>query len=317
MTLLEMMEPQTMTQTPASIVPTETPTRDLSQRTLCLVLKFHTLGNSRKVKTSQIQTDADEDSVKVSKVLLASPELEAIRKADREFTAAVDDIALPYDVGARLIPADAVEQVYNDLEEYSKVTRPALVEAFMEVYAQRKAEAPARLASLHNADDYPPEHKVREAFGMEYKFVVFGEVPPELRSISGRIFDQERNKMAAHLENVEQEIAEAMRLELVEAVSHLQDRLTPETDGSQKILHKTTVTHLQEFLDNWTKRKNAVNYPELNAEVEKLRAMMKGASKERLKESESFRRRLHQDLTAAAQTLEVIRKPTRRFKGDD
>lgn len=286
---------------------------DLASRTLCLKLEFSALGNRRKVETSRITTDADEDSVKVSKVLLESPELEAIKKSDRAFTAAVDLIALPYDIGARLIPMDAVPAIYADCEDYQIRVRPAMVDAFMAVYQQRAAEAAARLGSLYNSQDYPDENTVRDTFTFEYRFMIFGQVPPQLRQISGRIFNQEREKMAAHLEQAGAEVAQVLRETCAQMVSHLRERLTPETDGKQRILHATTVTHLTEFLNNFNVR-NVTDDKDLSAQVEQLRGLMRGVTKDRLKDSEGLRLRLHKELAEVETNLEVIRKPTRRFK---
>lgn len=311
MTLLEMMEQQAMN--PSQIGTIEQPDRDLSASTFCLLLKFSVLGNSKKVETSAIQTDAREDSVKVSKVLLDSPELEAINKSDREFKKTIDALALPYDAGMRLIPNEIMEQVYNLCEEYAHETRPPLIAAFMAMYQDRAAQAPARLQSLHDPDDYPEPAAVEAKFGFEYRIIMFGQIPEQLRAISGKIFDREKAKLAAHMEQAGQAIDEALFETCAQLVSHLRQKLEPEADGREKRLHETTVKNLQEFVQNFDVR-NVRNNSQLAAQVDALKGLMRGVTKDRLKDSEGLRRRLHSELAQVEQNLIAERKPTRRFK---
>lgn len=314
MTLLEMMEQPTMTQpaaVPASAI--TQPERDLSASTFCLLLKFSVLGNSKKVETSQITTDAREDSVKVSKVLLDSPELEAINKADREFKKEIDALALPYDAGMRLIPNEIMENVYQMCEEYAHQTRPPLIRGFMEMYRDRAAQAPSRLASLYDPADYPEPEKVEAKFAFEYRIVMFGAIPEQLRQISGKIFDREKEKLAAHMEQAGQAIDEALFETCAQLVSHLRQKLEPEADGRERRLHETTVKNLQEFVANFDVR-NVRNNSQLAGQVDALKGLMRGVSKDRLKNSEGLRRRLHAELAQVEQNLVAERKPTRRFK---
>ena len=53
-------------------------------KTILMKLNFTGLGNSAKVSTAQVECDTDKDLLRVSKKLLDSPELEAIRSLDGE-----------------------------------------------------------------------------------------------------------------------------------------------------------------------------------------------------------------------------------------
>ena len=57
---------------------------DLAKKTVCIKMRLSTMGNTRKVSTSQIEADADKDLLRVSKHLLDSAELKAIGRFDGE-----------------------------------------------------------------------------------------------------------------------------------------------------------------------------------------------------------------------------------------
>ena len=62
----------------------EDPGVDLAKKTVCIKMRLSTMGNTRKVSTSQIEADADKDLLRVSKHLLDSAELKAIGRFDGE-----------------------------------------------------------------------------------------------------------------------------------------------------------------------------------------------------------------------------------------
>ena len=62
----------------------ETPGEDLARKTVFVKLHLGVLGNSRKVSSAQVEVDADKNLIRVSKTLLDSPELQAIRRLDGE-----------------------------------------------------------------------------------------------------------------------------------------------------------------------------------------------------------------------------------------
>ena len=52
---------------PPPAVPIHDPGVDLARKTVCIRVRLSTMGNTRKVSTSQIEADADKDLLRVSK----------------------------------------------------------------------------------------------------------------------------------------------------------------------------------------------------------------------------------------------------------
>jgi hypothetical protein len=71
--------------------------------------------------------------------------------------------------------------------------RRVLVEVFLAAYPSLCQEAAGRLRTLHNPADYPPVDEVRPRFTFSWRYVSYG-VPEQLREISARMFQTERDK---------------------------------------------------------------------------------------------------------------------------
>lgn len=292
----------------------EQPGQDLASTTVNLKLRFGLLGNSRKVNTSQVTVDADKDQIRVSKHLLESKELDAIRQADGAIRRELDDYCLPgFDIGIRLLPWGAVEQVTNRLKEYAS-QREALVDAFIDAYPRLCREAAASLRSLYNAKDYPPADYVRSKFHFSYQYLSFG-TPEGLEDVNREIFAEEREKAATVLRDATSEARDFMRATVAELVTHLRDRLTPDADGKPKRLHATAVTNLQQFLGTFDLR-NVSNDRELSQEIEKLRNLLGDTSAEELREKKDWREAVAGDLAQIETSLSgmVEHRPSRKFR---
>ncbi len=77
------------------IVDLETPGEDLARKTVFVKPHLGVLGNSRKVSSTRVEVDADKDLIRVTKTLLDSPELQAIRRL-RELRHADFDVILRF-----------------------------------------------------------------------------------------------------------------------------------------------------------------------------------------------------------------------------
>ena len=145
------------------IVDLDTPGEDLARKTVFVKLHVGLLGNTRKVSSAQVEVDADKDSIHISKSLLDSPELEAIRRLDGEIRRYLYSICLPFEPGIHLLPIGLIEAADVKLGEV-RAKREELVEAFLQAYPRLCAEAAGRLRTLYNPLDYPPLEAVRSQF---------------------------------------------------------------------------------------------------------------------------------------------------------
>jgi hypothetical protein len=292
----------------------EQPDQDLAATTVNLKLRFGLLGNSRKVNTAQVTVDADKDQIRVSKHLLESKELDAIRQADGAVRRELDNYCLPgFDIGLRLLPWPAVEQVTKRLKQYA-IDRERLVDAFIEAYPALCQEAAASLRSLYNAKDYPPADYVRSKFHFSYQYLSFG-TPQGLEDVNREIFAEEREKAATVLRDATTEARDFMRATVAEMVTHLRDRLTPGADGKPKRLHATAVSNLQQFLDTFNIR-NVSNDRELAAEIDKMRGLLQGTDAEELRKDGDWRATVSTKLAEIETSLSgmVENRPGRKYR---
>src|SRR5688572_6040148 len=96
-------------------IPITDPGVDLARKTVCIKVRVSTMGNTRKVSTSQIEADADKDLLRVSKHLVDSAELKAIGRFDGEIRRFLYNICLPFEIGIHLLPVATLEAVEHRL----------------------------------------------------------------------------------------------------------------------------------------------------------------------------------------------------------
>src|SRR5207247_6529569 len=89
--------------TASPIVNIQDPGTDLAKKTVFIKLHLGLLGNSRKVSSSQVEVDADKSLIRVSKNLIDSPELQAIRTLDGDVRRYLYETCLQFEVGIRLL----------------------------------------------------------------------------------------------------------------------------------------------------------------------------------------------------------------------
>jgi len=220
------------------ILDIQEPGADLARKTVFIKLHLGLLGNSRKVSSSQVAVVADKALIRVSKTLLDSPELRAIRTLDGDIRHFLYDMCLPFEVGIHLLPLGLVETVDERLHEF-KYKRGELVESFLSAYPRLCQEAAGRLRTLYNPADYPPVDDVRSRFTFGWQYVSYG-VPEQLREISAQFFQEEREKAVVAMSEACSEIQQVMRASLLELVSHLRDRLGDQPDGKPQRLREST-----------------------------------------------------------------------------
>ena len=131
--------------TVSPIVNIQDPGTDLAKKTVFIKLHLGLLGNSRKVSSSQVEVDADKSLIRVSKNLIDSPELQAIRTLDGDIRRYLYETCLPFEVGIHLLPLARLEIVDGQLREF-KAKRSELVEVFVAAYPRLAMRLPAGCA---------------------------------------------------------------------------------------------------------------------------------------------------------------------------
>jgi hypothetical protein len=204
-------------------------------------------GTARKVSGGDVlETDADKSLLRVSKQLLNSAELDAIRKADTGMRTFIYNTCHPFESGVYLLPHGLIESTVQRCDEYAQ-TRAGLVEKFLEAYPGLCELAARQLGSLYETRDYPSVETLRGRFFFDYSIRTFS-TPGQLRTVSAEMYQREVQKAQRQIQDAAREITALMRSELAELVNHLTEKLTPGDDGKPRILRNTAIDNLQEFL---------------------------------------------------------------------
>ncbi len=298
---------------PVPLIEVQNMGQDLAQKTVCVKVRLGRLGNSRKVSNSQVEVDTDKSLIRVSKHLLDSKELRTIANFDGEIRRYLYDTCLPFETGIHLCPFALLEQMEGRLREFA-VGRQGLVEAFLTAYSGLSQEAAKRLRSLYNPADYPPLEHVAQQFTFTWQYISFG-VPDQLREISTRIWQDEREKAAQVMAEAGREIQQVLRTAMAELVKHMRDRLKDGPDGKPLRFKETTVSNLVAFLGSFDFR-NVTDDTELKALVDKAREMLVGVSADDLRTTAAVRAKVQQgmaDLAAELDTM-IVKMPVRKFR---
>lgn len=270
----------------------------LAARTLTLSVRTRTFGNTRQASltTARFTADGDEASAEpdkallsLSKTLIDSPELVAIRRYDSK----TDTLLRRYGRSTMLRPGIVVVSI-TQVQEIERVLaerkagREPLVEAAVAAYPTRVAETVAKLGMLGNPLEYPSVEVFRSKFGFEWQWVQWS-TPSALRTISPTIYESERAKFATEMALVADEARRNVRGLFYTLVSHLADRLKPGADGAPKVLQARTVEKLQSFLTAFTADYDVTNDTDLQPLIASTRSLLAGVPPAVLKDNEEFR----------------------------
>lgn len=297
-------------------VPITDPGVDLAKKTVCIKVRLSTMGNTRKVSTSQIEADADKDLLQVSKRLVASAELKAVGRFDGEIRRFLYNICLPFEIAIHLLPIAALETVEFRLRQFAE-DRKQLVAAFINAYPSLCQDAAKRLRGLYNPADYTPVEDVAREFAFSWQYVSFG-VPDQLKGISREVWEQEREKAAQRMAEASAEIQLVLRESMAKLVQHMAERLNEGPDGKPIRFKESTVSNLVEFLTNFEFR-NVTDDGELQALVAQARHLLQGVSADDLRATGDLRAKVQQGMAGIAAQLDTMLTRTggRKFRFDE
>ncbi len=291
-------------------------TVDLAANSVMLTLRTGKPGNRRRVRretvASEVEVDADKDSIGVSKDLLASPSLQAIAAHDRDTRRRLYMLSLPafgtLRDGVYRVPLTLTDEVEEYLQERSDA-RDALVKAFMPTYEAAVTGARDRLRALFDAGDYPPAAAVEATFFMSWAYMVFG-TPGNL---SATLFKKEQSKAAAVIGAEVEELRQVLRQAFADILDHAVGRLAVGKDGQKVVFGEGMVKGMEDFFAYFNAR-NLVGDTELADLVGQARAVMSGVKTQDLRTMDDVRGQVRDTLAGLKGTMDdnLMLKPVRR-----
>jgi len=287
-------------------------------RTVVMKLTLNRPGSSRKVKTSQIEVDADKSMLAVTKKLMKwSPEFKALNSRMNELGETIRSLSVPSPLGKGhyAIPIERVRVA----DEAVQSTRAAifepggLLDVMMEAYPERVRESQEKLKDLGNPADYPTPERFRAAWGISSSYESFG-TPAKLEEIDPAIYQREVGQAKLRIEQAADKIIDVLSLEFKGVLDAMVERLTPDSDGKPKTFRNTLVSNMTDFLSN-IKVRNIVDREELNKLSEDATRILEGVTPEQLRQSRDVRTYVRESMAKVTAELEtaVINRPRRVF----
>ena len=279
---------------------------DLVSKTVFLEISFGLLGEERAAKGEEanINTQADKSLLRVKKKLFVSPEFKAIRKADANFRTRIKKLCIEGALKhARIVPHGKVDEI-QELCVQHKVLRQGLVDKFKVAYPDLYKQAKSLLGPMFKAIEYPHPDVVENSFSFDYNYVSF-EVPGALKAINGAVYQEQVAKSAAIMQNAAEKITETRRALMAALVTKLQEELTPGEGGEEKRFHKSAITKLQTFLNDFNLM-NVTNDTELAALAAKCNTLVSGITAANVKESDVFKDTLLKGISEIGTALKPL-----------
>lgn len=214
--------------------------------------------------------------------------------------------------GMALVPAAALNQLAHLIEEF-RSERAALIDAFIEVYPDRKDDARLKLKEEFKEAEYPTITEIRDSFYFDVQFMTF-DLPGVLNKINQDMAEREREKFVEKFKIIGEDIREGLRTLMQELVDHLLEKLTPDEHGKLKVLRGSALTNLTAFLNEFEGR-NLSNDQELEKLVNQLKNTLHSVTPKSLKTDEPYQSIVRRSLTSVKDQLNslIITKPTRRI----
>jgi len=225
------------------------------------------------------------DWLKGAKVLIDPDCLSSVRAVLSKARTHLQKAALPFPIhGLTLVPKETLSRIDQALSQM-KLEFETEVQNFIENYESEREKARESLGHLFNDADYPID--VRRKFRFEWRFITL-DVPGKSGILSPELYEREREKFQALMEETRELATVALREEFAGIVRHMVERLSGEEDGKPKKFKNSMMEKMGEFLDSFGDR-NLFNDDKLAELVDQARDVVNGLSTDELRQDANLR----------------------------
>lgn len=299
------------------------------QRSVCVVLTRHYLGNYRKVGTGAVVEAAGGTAAKVddsqfhsTKKLVPSQALLPVMRALEAAPAYLRGTAIPahrvFGDRTYLLPIAAVQAA----EERLVAIRTELL-AQAALLAQRwpslvdMQELALAPLGLFDRREYPTAADVATAFDLDWNYVSFA-APERLETVGRALFEGAQRKYESRMAEAYDEVRLVLRETLRQVTGEMVKKLTPGADGKPRVFRGTVLDDLAEFLATFDLR-NIADDAELDGVVRQLRGLTDGLDVDQLRDLDGLRAVVLAGVKEATDALDALVATGRRgirFSGD-
>ena len=303
---------------PTTLTTPSTGTPSMLDRAVLLQIETSRFGNSRRVSSTYVRTDADLELLSLTKKLLDSPELNAIGQHDSQVKNFLKTKCLPSIIkkGVFLIPLASFERVNTRLNAFAS-EREELVRSFIALYPAQKEMAQERLRELFDEENYPSVEVVAAGFTFRWNYVSFG-VPDVLRDVNTQLFEQERAKANAQWQEAQDMVQELLRARMFQMVEQLNQKLTPNESGVAMGFKANSLQKVDEFLSEFDAL-NITGDADLAMLVERARELTQGLDRGAVRKSKDLAGALKTGFCELQEQLGAMltQRPTRPISFED
>jgi hypothetical protein len=247
---------------------------------------------SRMLAPAVMEQIGSSEWLKGRKYLVNPEALNPIRAVISRSRKDLERNALPFPIsGLTLVPKERIVVVDEILGRHQEDFRQE-VQKFIEGYAEARDLARRNLAELFSELDYPVGIEVK--FGFEWRYLAL-ETPGKCQVLSPEIYEREKEKFQAMMEETRALAMAALRQEFADCVNHMVERLTNDPDGKPKVFKTCMVEKVLAFIDSFDTR-NLFQDEGLSTLVEQARSVLQGVNPDSIRENTWLKRRIADEM---------------------
>ena len=286
--------------------------KDIFQKSCLLQLSTSCWQGSRMLDPAVMEQIGNSAWLKGRKHLINPETLNPIRAVVSRARKAMELQALPFPIHSlTLIPKEQLARIEECLAKH-RSDYWTEVDKFCDQYEEARESARENLGDLFSEADYPIN--IRSRFGFEWQYLTL-DVPGKAGILTPEIYEREKAKFEAMMEETRELAMGALRQEFADHVGHIVERLTRSEDGRPKVFKNCMVEKIQGYLDVFDAR-NLFGDEQLAELVSKAKAIIAGVSPESIRENIWLKNGIAEGMGKIKQAIDgaIIDLPRRKVR---
>ena len=274
--------------------------KDLFQRACLIQISSSIWMGSRMLEQGLMEKIGQSDWLKGRKFLVNPELLGPIKTSVHQARNTVQKHTLPFPITSLyLIPKESLGIVDEALEGFRERFWKK-VNDFVDQYDLAREEARTVLGDLFNDTDYPED--ISTKFKFEWRFLTL-DLPKKSKILTPEIYQREKEKFEAMMEETRQMATEALAGELGEIVTQMVERLNG--NGKGKSINSAMLNKIRDFFDAF-ETKNLFDDEKLNEVVAQAHSVIDGVSPYGIKYNEVMRKRITDAMGGIKETVDNV-----------